>query len=115
LAPGSKICFNNSFGQGERFLDLKGEAYFDVIGNYEKPFIVNTGDARVKVTGTQFSVKAQKSSEEVAVHVNTGKVLFYNSDTPSPDAFRVGLGPGDVGIYLPKLKQLNKQQILSSP
>ena len=111
LSNGSKIRFEKSFENGERLVNLKGEAYFDVVSNFNDPFIVNTGEAMVQVTGTRFSVSAIKNSDEIAVQVNSGKVLFYNSETLTPDSFRVGLGPGDMGIYLPKLKQLNKQAI----
>ena len=111
LSNGSKIRFEKSFENGERLVNLKGEAYFDVVSNFNDPFIVNTGEAMVQVTGTRFSVSAIKNSDEIAVQVNSGKVLFYNSETLTPDSFRVGLGAGDMGIYLPKLKQLNKQAI----
>jgi len=115
LSNGSKIKFVKAFEDGERLVSLKGEADFDVLSDFNDPFFVEMGEAMVQVTGTSFRVSAVKSSEEVAVQVNSGKVLFYNSATLTPDSFRVGLGPGDMGVYLPKLKQLNKTQYLSTP
>ena len=115
LSNGSKIKFVKSFNNGERLVNLKGEADFEVVSDFKDPFFVKTGEAMVQVTGTSFRISAIKSSEEVAVQVNSGKVLFYNSATLTPDSFRVGLGPGDMGVYLPKLKQLNKTQYLSTP
>lgn len=115
LSNGSKIKFAKKFNNGKRLVNLKGEADFDVVSGLNDPFFVKTGETIVQVTGTSFKISAIRSSEEIAVQVNSGKVLFYNSATLTADSFRVGLGPGDTGIYLPKLKQLNKSQTLSRP
>lgn len=108
LTKGSKIKYPKNFSTGERTVELIGEAYFKVTSDPKDPFYVITGEAKVRVTGTSFLVSAYRNKEEVAVLVDTGKVLFYNSETLTENAFRVGLGPGDKGIYNPKLKQLNK-------
>ena len=116
LVRGSVLKYTDTFGaDGLRQVKLTGEALFTVTADQQHPFIVDIGDAKIKVTGTTFMVSAFKSKKEVEVQVQSGKVLFYNSDTPSPDSFRVGLYAGDVGVYLPKLGQLNKKQLLSTP
>ena len=102
--------YPKNFNTGKRTVELHGEAFFNVISKPKDPFFVNTGEAKVRVTGTSFLVSATNRNEEVAVQVEAGKVLFYNSETLTENAFRVGLGPGDIGIYNPKLKQLNKSR-----
>lgn len=110
LKQGSKIKYVKNFKSGIRSVELNGEAYFNVKSNPNDPFYVKTKEAKVMVTGTSFLLSAYKNHEETSVLVDAGKVLFYNSETLSDKAFRVGLGPGDKGIYNAKLKQLNKTQ-----
>ena len=108
LTLGSKLNYRKDFHAGQRTVELNGEAYFNVKSNPKDPFIVDIGEAKIRVTGTSFLVSAHNRNEEVAVQVKAGKVLFYNSETLTKNAFRVGLGPGDIGTYIPKLNQLNK-------
>jgi len=53
----------------------RGEAFFDVIPAPDRRFSVVTPDARVRVTGTQFSVKRNGQTE---VTVSSGEVLVGN-------------------------------------
>jgi len=53
----------------------KGEAFFDVIPAADRQFSVITPDARVQVTGTQFSVKR---SDHTEVYVSAGEVHVSN-------------------------------------
>ena len=64
LADGSVMTLNSAsriavtFTKSIRQLKLvDGEALFDVAKNPDRPFIVDTGDARVRAVGTSFSVK----------------------------------------------------------
>lgn len=56
LNSGTKIFFPKKFGK-ERRIELKGEAFFDVVKN-GKPFLVNTTHGLIKVLGTAFDVKS---------------------------------------------------------
>jgi len=53
----------------------KGEAFFEVIPGAGRRFSVVTPDARIEVTGTQFSVKR---SERTEVLVSAGEVVLSN-------------------------------------
>lgn len=70
----SKIIIPSNFNNESRFITLEGEAFFDVAPNTEKPFVIQSGDAKIKVLGTSFNVKAYKTDELMAVTVSTGKV-----------------------------------------
>jgi ferric-dicitrate binding protein FerR (iron transport regulator) len=63
-----------SFRKSVRSVSLDGEAYFNVISNPEKPFIVNTSDTRIEVLGTSFLVK--ESDESTYVDLKEGQVKF---------------------------------------
>lgn len=52
---------------------LDGEAYFDVAPDPQRPFIVDTEQARVRAVGTEFNVRLRAA--DVAVTVVEGQVL----------------------------------------
>ena len=58
LNAGSRIEYDGNYGKDNREITLIGEAYFDVVHNEKKPFIIHTGVMNVKVLGTVFNVKA---------------------------------------------------------
>ncbi|MBP6022973.1 FecR family protein [Ferruginibacter sp.] len=67
LNSSSKLTYNNNnFGVAVREVTLTGEAYFDVVKNPLKPFIIHTEKMDIKVLGTAFNVKCypgEKNSE----------------------------------------------------
>lgn len=80
LNRNSQITYDATFGRRDRKLKLSGEAYFEVIRNPDKPFVVNTSQGFVKVLGTSFNVNAKRNTE---VYVRSGKVLFSTLDGES--------------------------------
>lgn len=76
----SKLAFQKSFNGQERLLKLKGEAYFKVAKNPLKPFVVNVGDAQVKVLGTEFNLEENEKTGDVLLLVTEGKVLFSTAN-----------------------------------
>lgn len=78
LNSNSKLTFPKQFKPDVREVTIEGEAFFDVKPNPEKPFIINAGNAQVKVLGTSFNVCAYPETETVEVVVATGKVQVTN-------------------------------------
>ena len=90
----SKIQFNQD-KDGNRLVRLSGEAYFNVSPDPDRPFIIRTGSAVVRVTGTSFSVRALPDNRRVEVYVESGNVQFYQSgDTDN----KIDLGSGNMGV-----------------
>jgi len=59
LNAGSNLDYNNShFNKDIREVSLNGEAFFDVVKNSEKPFIIHTKKMDIKVLGTSFNVRS---------------------------------------------------------
>lgn len=58
LNSASAIRFPTSFNGAERDVEITGEAYFEVVHNALKPFIVTAGGVKVRVLGTHFDVNA---------------------------------------------------------
>lgn len=74
LNAGSKISYPAHFANHKREVYLDGEAYFDVVHDPSRPFIVHANNLTTTVLGTAFSVTAYKNISTQAVTVNRGKV-----------------------------------------
>lgn len=66
--------------RGARELSLKGEAFFEISPDPDKPFIVSTGPALVKVYGTSFSVESKENGQIVNVYVESGLVSLASRE-----------------------------------
>ncbi len=75
LADDAKLNYPLSFEKNVREVHLTGNALFDVSGNKERPFLIETKDIRVEVLGTSFYIKEEKNTAfELAVQRGTVKV-----------------------------------------
>ena len=73
LSPDTKICYNNRFNRKARNVELvKGNAFFKVTRNPQKPFIITSGAIKTKVLGTSFNIHMGTDGYRVTVH--SGKV-----------------------------------------
>lgn len=68
------IQYPTSFNSRERFVILKGEAYFDVKKNKSRPFIVHTDAYSIEVLGTKFNVDAYPETEKFETTLMHGSV-----------------------------------------
>ncbi|WP_340111802.1 FecR family protein [Maribellus mangrovi] len=109
LNSNSKLTFPKKFRGDVREVSIEGEAFFDVVPNAEKPFVINAGDAQVKVLGTSFSVSAYPENETVEVIVKTGKVQVVSKITNEKANNReVFLTPGEKGTLFTANQILEK-------
>lgn len=74
LAGGSTLRYSKDFLGAKRIVSLDGEAFFEVVHQSTRPFIVKSGDISTVVLGTSFNVKAFAVQKRVEITVNTGKV-----------------------------------------
>lgn len=89
LADNSSIWLNanttfkypSQFSKKQREVYLDGEAYFDVSTDEKHPFIVNTTQGGVKVTGTTFNVLAYSKYGKFETSLFEGKVGVYLKDS----------------------------------
>ncbi|HAM09355.1 MAG: hypothetical protein A2X05_19020 [Bacteroidetes bacterium GWE2_41_25] len=93
LNRNSELIYRNDFGRTSRNVRLKGEAFFDISADASKPFIIDAGDAMVKVIGTSFNVITSNAASEVEVFVKTGKVVLSGNDNSQS----IELDPGYIG------------------
>jgi transmembrane sensor len=90
----STLVLAKGYGKNERRMALTGEAFFEVEPNLEKPFVVESGETFIKVTGTSFNVKNIESDSLVEVYVQSGSVLFFSENNEG-----ITLLAGEVGVY----------------
>ncbi len=76
----SQLTYPEEFSSDTRKVYLRGEAFFEISENKDKPFVINIGDATVTVLGTSFNIRATANFDTVSVNVETGKVRFAYGD-----------------------------------
>jgi ferric-dicitrate binding protein FerR (iron transport regulator) len=74
INKGSSISYLSKFRGKTRPVVLKGEAFFNVTPDREKPFIISVNDVQVTVVGTSFNIKDINGSTEVVVETGIVKV-----------------------------------------
>lgn len=100
LNGGSYLKFPEKFHGRTREVDLKGEAYFDVITNSRKPFIVSAKQLDIIATGTSFNVRAWNDVSETEVTLVEGKVDVYLTGNDEREKIS-SLSPGQLLYHVP--------------
>lgn len=77
----SELVFPTCFNSDRREVFLKGEAYFQVAPDSDKPFYVRVNDYIVKVTGTSFNVTSYTDDPCTMTTLVEGKVSVYGNDS----------------------------------
>jgi ferric-dicitrate binding protein FerR (iron transport regulator) len=80
LNSNSSVRYNRDFMK-DRQVVLTGEAFFDVLKDYRRPFIVQTKEVNVKVVGTRFNIASYDNENNVEVVLEEGKLLFSDKKT----------------------------------
>ena len=93
LNAGSKLTYPVRFAGKRRIVRLEGEAYFDVAGDENHPFVVQTHLGEITVLGTEFNVNAYADTPVCYTTLVHGKVKFstLNAET-------VTLSPGEQAV-----------------
>lgn len=74
LNENTKLIYPTDFNGATRTVSLRGEAYFEVVHNTKKPFLVNTGSYLVKDLGTKFDIDTYPDEVYSYTSVKEGKV-----------------------------------------
>ena len=105
LNEGAEISYSKAF-MNQRAVELKGEAFFEVMSDPQNPFTVRSGALLVTVVGTSFNVKQLDHSSDVEVYVKTGKVRV---SLEASDQF-IQLEPEEFGIVENKILSSTVQE-----
>lgn len=101
LNSGTTFKYPVAFQAKERKVYLNGEAYFDVSGRKEQPFIIQADQLKIKVLGTRFDVCAYHTEDEFFVTLEEGSV-YTSSDVNGKELV---LSPGDQAVFSRKTNQ----------
>jgi transmembrane sensor len=95
LGPASELKVPSSYGVGARDVDLRGEAYFEIVHDDARPFSVHTATATIRDLGTIFTVRAD-AADRVIVAVSAGSVQLRSRTDSTKTAV---LNAGDRGVF----------------
>ena len=83
LNAGSKLNYDSTYGNTIREVSLNGEAFFDVVKNATKPFIIHAGKLNIKVLGTAFNVKSYEGEKTIETSLIRGSIEVTFNDFSS--------------------------------
>lgn len=76
----SRITYQSTFSQ-RREVTLTGEAYFEVIKDAARPFVVKSGRLSTTALGTAFNIQAFPGTERIRVTLMSGRVRVDDATT----------------------------------
>lgn len=74
LNAGSEMTYSKDYGTDLREVNLTGEAYFDVVKNANKPFIIHAGNIKIRVLGTAFNVRCYPNEKTTETSLVRGSL-----------------------------------------
>lgn len=98
LAPGSVLRYSRLDWWSARPVRLAGEAFFEVAYD-DRPFVVQTFNARVEVQGTRFNVAAWRDEAEAATIVTLASGRLTVAPRAEPER-SVVLAPGQASTVV---------------
>lgn len=96
----SELTYEFNPRKKTRKVVLKGEAYFSVKHEAEKPFIIEAEDILVRDIGTEFNLKAYPDKDTIEIIVMHGEVQFYTKNDEG-----LNLQAGEKAIYTKSSKK----------
>lgn len=76
----STIRYKKNFNQGIREVHMSGEAYFEVVHDTLRPFVVHAGGIETRVLGTSFNLRAYPDENNVDVALVQGKIEVFKTN-----------------------------------
>jgi len=90
----SSISYQYNPREKTRKVILKGEGFFEVKHETEKPFVIEANETLVRDLGTAFNVNAYPDKDSIEVIVQSGEVQFYTLNDEG-----ITLKAGETGVY----------------
>lgn len=115
LNSGSKIKYKKNFDADSREIELTGEAFFEVVRDESRPFVVKTDHVSTTVLGTSFNVDAQADEEEIKIGLISGSVRVESRKGQEINS--VNITPGELALVREnsleiEIDSLNEQLVI---
>jgi len=101
LSSGSKIVIIKK-STGEMSAVLNGEAYFDMVPDPKRNFVVDLGFFKVKDIGTKFNIRAYHEEHGISASLSDGQIDFFKSG----EVPMLSLKPGEYMQFNKQTKQM---------
>ena len=108
LNSGSQLTYTGLFNEKLREIELNGEAYFEVVKDMERSFIVKSENMQVRVTGTIFNVKSHHHEDIFVTTLIDGSVCV---DKDGGTMSGITLQPGQQLFYDKISKSVTLQSV----
>ncbi|MDN5202166.1 FecR domain-containing protein [Fulvivirgaceae bacterium BMA10] len=110
MNSGTKITYPTAFNENMRKIELVGEAFFEIVEDENRPFIIETSSVSTKVLGTSFNLSSYEN-EPFELTLVTGKVEV--SSNQEKDIMT--LFPNEQVLYNTDMGLFNKQKVDTKP
>lgn len=90
LNAASQIKYPTRFTSNERKVSITGEAYFEVVPDRDKPFVVETEHQTVRVLGTKFNIEAYPGTDVQSTTLVEGRVQIETENMGNTRILRPG-------------------------
>jgi ferric-dicitrate binding protein FerR (iron transport regulator)/succinate dehydrogenase flavin-adding protein (antitoxin of CptAB toxin-antitoxin module) len=97
LNSDSKLSYGARFNDTIREVSLEGEAYFDVIKDKKRPFVVMTNALNIRVLGTAFNIKSYAQDATIETTLIRGMIEVRKNNEPATK--KIVLTPNEKLIY----------------
>lgn len=98
LNNGSSLRYPTKFTGKSREVELRGEAFFDVKHNKQRPFIINTVGLDVKVLGTRLNIHSYPDDEYQEITLESGVVELVQREK-GEEVLVAEMKPGQHAVY----------------
>ncbi len=100
----STLSYMKPFRKDMREVELDGEAYFEVAGDVNRPFIVHIQETQVRVLGTSFNISSFSNDDKRVIALSEGKIQIILGE------IRQVLNPGWIAEIDKELNQLESYE-----
>jgi ferric-dicitrate binding protein FerR (iron transport regulator) len=97
LNSDSKLSYGARFNDTIREVSLEGEAYFDVIKDKKRPFVVMTNALNIRVLGTAFNIKSYAQDATIETTLIRGIIEVRKNNEPVTK--KIVLTPNEKLVY----------------
>ena len=114
LNADTKLTYAKNFGEHDlREVYLEGEAFFEVMSDPDKPFIVHTSELNIKVLGTSFNVKSYAEDGHIETTLVEGKVEVDKRRVPSGSEGKVILKPNQRATFSKESHDIDVEEVVA--